>query len=273
VKAMRRDQLNEDEWQDVVRHADVLRRLPLRPTAGEVADAMAELAISRATLFRWLKRYRTEGRAAAPINRKSGRPGGIDPFDPALKTIVDRNIAAFYATPERPTLSRLRKRIAADCSAEHFPPPSNRRLKGYLATPDVEAMTRRREGKAGADAQFLALPGEFSAQHPLQVVQIDHTKVDVTVVDPIERQPIGRPILSIAIDVYTRMVLGFYLSIEAPSVTSVALCLTHAIIDKTRWLEDRGIVLEWPTSGLPMHSCRQWCRIPCARVQAGLRRP
>lgn len=54
VKAMRRDQLNEEEWRDVVRNADVLRRLPLRPTAGEIADAMAELAIGRATLFRCL---------------------------------------------------------------------------------------------------------------------------------------------------------------------------------------------------------------------------
>lgn len=62
---MRRDQLDEDEWQDLLRHADVLRRLPLRPTAGDIADAMAELAVSRATLFRWLKRFRTEERAAA----------------------------------------------------------------------------------------------------------------------------------------------------------------------------------------------------------------
>ena len=248
---MRRDQLSEEEWQEVLRQAEVLRRLPLRPTACEVADAMAALEVSRATLFRWLKRYRTEGRAAALIHRKPGRRGGVDAFDPALKTIVDRNITTFYATPERPTLTRLRKSIAADCHAEHLPPPSIRRLKGYLATLNVEAMTRRREGKARADAQFLALPGEFSAERPLQIVQIDHTKVDVTVVDPIERQPIGRPILTIAIDVCTRMVLGFYLSLEAPSVTSVALCLTHAIIDKTRWLEDRGIFLEWPASGLP----------------------
>ena len=248
---MRRDELNEDEWHNVLRHADVLRRLPPRPTSGEIADAMAELAVSRATLFRWLKRYRTEGCAAALINRKSGRRGGIDAFDPALKIIVDRNITTFYATPERPTLTRLRKRIAADCRAEHLPPPSIRRLKGYLATLDVEAMARRREGKARADAQFLALPGEFSARRPLQIVQIDHTKVDVTVVDPIERQPIGRPILTVAIDVCTRMVLGFYLSLEAPSVTSVALCLTHAIIDKTQWLSDRGIFLDWPASGLP----------------------
>lgn len=114
---MRRDQLNEVEWQKVLRHAEVLRRLPQRPTAGDVADAMAELAVSRATLFRWLKRFRTEERAAALIHRKSGRRGGIDAFEPALKAIVDRNVTTFYAMPERPTLTRLRKHIVADCRA------------------------------------------------------------------------------------------------------------------------------------------------------------
>ncbi|PZN95068.1 MAG: plasmid replication initiator-like protein [Hyphomicrobiales bacterium] len=249
---MDRNELSEEEWAGALARAEVLRRLPKRPSPGEVADATAELGVSRSTLFRWLKLFRADERAAVLIGRKPGRQRrGVDAFEPELKTLVDEAISTFYATPERPTLTRLWKRIAADCRHNGLVPPSIRRLKGYIATFDTEAMKRRREGRARADAQFLALPGELSTQHPLQIVQIDHTKVDVTVVDPIERQPLGRPILTIAIDVCTRMVLGFYLSLEAPSVTSVALCLTHAIIDKAAWLQDRGIFLDWPASGLP----------------------
>ena len=120
-----------------------------------------------------------------------------------------------------------------------------------FATLDAEAIARRREGRARAEAQFLPLAGCFTTERAMQVVQIDHTKVDVTVVDPIERQPIGRPILTIGVDVFTRMVVGFYLSLEAPSVTSVALCLTHAVVDKSAWLAERGIGAEWPTCGAP----------------------
>lgn len=247
-----RDEASDQEWERALARAEVLRRLPSRPSPGEIADAAAELEVSRSTLFRWLKLFREEGRAAVLIGGRPGRQRrGIDAFESELKGLVDEAIRTFYATPERPTLTRLWKHIVADCRHKQLTPPSIRRLKGYIATFDAEALMRRREGKARAEAQFLAVPGEFSVQHALQIVQIDHTKVDVTVVDPIERQPIGRPILSIAIDVYTRMVLGFYLSLEAPSVTSVALCLTHAIIDKTSWLEERGIFMEWPASGLP----------------------
>ena len=45
--------------------------------------------------------------------------------------------------------------------------------------------------------------------------------------------------------------MGFYLSLEAPSLTSVALCLTHAVIDKTAWLASHGIAAEWPAYGIP----------------------
>jgi len=246
-----RDELGDREWEAALVRADVLRRLPERPSRTEIADAMVELGVSRSTLFRWLSRFRQDERATAVAGRKPGRRPGIDPFEPELKVLVDEAIRTFYATPERPTLTRLWRRVVADCRRNSLTPPAIRRLKAYLATFDAEMMTQRREGKARAEAQFVGMPGELAVDYAMEIVQIDHTKVDVTVVDPIERLPIGRPILTIAIDVCTRMVLGFYLSLDSPSVTSVALCLTHAIIDKTRWLEERGIVAEWPSSGLP----------------------
>ena len=137
---MERDQAEEQEWQGVLARAETLRRLSPRPTAAEIADATAELSVSRATLFRWLKRYRGEERAAALLNRKSGRRAGVDAFAPDLKAIVDDNITNFYATPEKPTLTRLWKRILTDCRASGLTPPSIRRLKAYLATLDAEAM-------------------------------------------------------------------------------------------------------------------------------------
>ncbi|MCP3468480.1 transposase family protein [Bradyrhizobium sp. CCGUVB23] len=55
-----------------------------------------------------------------------------------------------------------------------------------------------------------------------------------------------------AVDVATRVVLGFHLSLEPPSLTSVALCLTHAAMDKTAWPAPRGIGAEWSAQGIPL---------------------
>ena len=69
--------------------------------------------------------------------------------------------------------------------------------------------------------------------------------------DEVMRLPIGRPWLTLAVDVATRVVVGFYVSMEAPSSTSVALCLSQAVLTKDAWLVQRGLECSWPVWGLP----------------------
>jgi putative transposase len=60
-----------------------------------------------------------------------------------------------------------------------------------------------------------------------------------------------RPWLTLAIDVASRTVIGFYVSLETPSAVSVALALTHAVLPKDLWLADRELDLNWPIAGIP----------------------
>jgi putative transposase len=83
------------------------------------------------------------------------------------------------------------------------------------------------------------------------LLQVDHMPVDLILVDPVDREPIGRPWLTVAIDAYSRCIAGFHVSLEAPSATSVGLCLTHVAMDKAPWLALRGVEAEWPISGKP----------------------
>jgi putative transposase len=87
---------------------------------------------------------------------------------------------------------------------------------------------------------------------PLDSVQIDHALADIIVVDERDREAIGRPWLTMAIDVHSRGVLGFYISLEPPSVTSIGLCLGQACLPKASWLAARNLEhLHWPLCGLP----------------------
>ena len=71
-------------------------------------------------------------------------------------------------------------------------------------------------------------------------------------VDREHRQSIGRPWLTLAIDVASRAVIGFSVSLENPSALSVSLVLSHAVLPKTSWLVDRELqTLDWPMAGLP----------------------
>jgi putative transposase len=85
----------------------------------------------------------------------------------------------------------------------------------------------------------------------MDVLQIDHSPVDVIVVDKENRLSIGRPWLTLAIDVATLMVAGFHVSLWAPSALSVSLTLSHAVLSKTNWLVDPRIA----------ESCLARCRL------------
>ncbi len=241
----------DKEWDAAERRAKVLADLPEQLTQGDVEAAMRQLDVSRATLFRWLKKFRDDVRTSALLPSSRGPKRGMQPLDPDVEAIVSRLFTELYATRRKPTKTRFWREVAADCRIHGLAPPSIRRLGRWLEQHDQAKLMAKREGKDKAERHHLATPGTLTADHPLDIVQIDHTKADVTVVDSVTRRALGRPTLTVAIDVNSRMVLGFHLSLEPPSLLAVALCLTHAVMDKSHWLAARGIGTEWPAWGIP----------------------
>lgn len=241
----------DQNWKEAEFRARVLAELPEQLTEGDVSWAMRQLDVSRATVFRLAKQFRDDARTSALLPNASGPKPGMQPMEPAIEAIVAHHFKAFYATRRKPTKTRFWREVAADCKAKGLAPPSIRRLGRWLDLKDQAKIMARREGKDKAERRHLATPGTLTAARPLDIVQIDHTKADVTVVDPVTRRPLGRPTLTVAIDVNSRMVLGFHLSLEPPSLLSVALCLTHAVMDKSHWLAARGINTDWPAHGIP----------------------
>jgi putative transposase len=128
--------------------------------------------------------------------------------------------------------------------------PTWRTVKARLLLIDERARATRR-GETRLVRAHTATPGSYEVTRPLQVVQVDHTQVDIIIVDQATREPTGRPWITLAIDVLTRMVTGFHLALESPSRTSVGLCLLHAVYDKTAWLAEREVDVPWPSAGLP----------------------
>jgi putative transposase len=70
---------------------------------------------------------------------------------------------------------------------------------------------------------------EITVTHSNHVWQIDHTKVDVLVVDR-TGEIIGRPWLTIVVDMHSRCIMGLHIGFDAPSADVVCLALRHAIL-------------------------------------------
>ena len=83
---------------------------------------------------------------------------------------------------------------------------------------------------------------------------MDHTPTDINFVDVIDQAGtfVGRAFLTILVDVFSRCILGFCLTLEKPSTLSVALCLAHAVCRKEGWMTARGLGHHaWTTYGRP----------------------
>lgn len=165
--------------------------------------------------------------------------------------MINAAIDDYYLTPQRPSVSALVIEIRRRCRVLSFPAPGRKAVRLRLARRPAPQITAKRAGRKAAHDRFGAAAGALDAPWPLSLVQIDHTLVDVIVVDSITREPIQRPWLTLAIDVHSRCVAGFHLSLEPPSATSVALCIAQAALSKASWLMAHNIEGEWPVQGVP----------------------
>jgi putative transposase len=98
--------------------------------------------------------------------------------------------------------------------------PNYRAIRQRLAEYDPKELTKARFGTKASQEAFRPVHVNIQPTLPFQLLQIDHSPMDLIVLDERNRLPIGRPWISLAIDVATRVVAGFYLSLESPSVVS-----------------------------------------------------
>ena len=249
----------EQEWEEACRREDAIRALIGQRSSAlsvkEVEETAHELGISRATLYRMIRLYRDTGTVSSLLPRAVGRPKKSRSLSPEREALIVHTIRQFYLKREKPKFSQLVREVQLSCVEAGFAPANWRTIKSRVEDLDARSVALRRGDNAKIEAT-KATPGHYVAARPLAVVQIDHTRVDVVVVDEETREPIGRPWITLAIDVFTRMVTGFHLTMAAPSRLSISLTLLHSVHDKAVWLREREIDASWPIAGLPetLHS-------------------
>lgn len=220
------DEVDEALWHEACRRADTIRKFlngrTGKMSVAEVALLGAELEVSQATAYRLIKLFRAGGTVMSLVDRKPGRPEGHRVLDDRREEIIRTTISRYYLTRNRPSFSQLVRDVQTNCISAGLRPPHRRTIKARLEDIDLQKRAKRR-GETKVAKNTRAVPGALAAFRPLQIVQVDHTKADIFVVDEETRLPIGRPWLTLAMDVCSRMVTGFYLTMDAPSRLSTSL--------------------------------------------------
>jgi putative transposase len=240
-------------WKEAVAREAVIRALASsdQPNRAEVLRACRQLGVKRARLYQLLKAYRARPVTSSLLVGPAGTRRGARRLPMETEAVVAEALAQFYETLQKPSVNRLHLEVRRLCLARGLKTPSWHTLRVRIDAIDPAELMRAREGAKAARDRFRPVPGEYAAERAYEVVQIDHTLVDVIVVDRASRQPLQRPWLTLAIDVASRMVAGFYLTLEPPSVTSVALAIQSLVLPKHAFLARLGVDGDWPAAGLP----------------------
>lgn len=242
-------------WEEARRRAAIIGPLAAKEKtpASLAAEAGEQLGLSARTVYTLIRRYKASGGSLlslVPAQPQGGRGGSRLPEE--TERIISSSLTELYLSRQRVKIETVVKEIRRRCRRAGVKPPSSNTIRTRIKQLNPEEVLRKREGR-DAVRRLEAAGGQFPpVSCPLEVVQIDHTPVDLIVVDPFSRQPIGRPYITLGIDVYSRCITGLCLSLEPPSAVSVGLCLAHGAMEKQTWLNRLGITASWPIQGKPL---------------------
>ena len=248
------DEIHDEDWRIAQQRYDVIKPLINIQNVGRelVAERAKEAKVAISTIYRWLDRYNTSKELTSLIPKKRGWTEGKSRIDKKSLFIINEVIKDYYLKAQRPTAEKTVTEVQRRCMLAGISAPNRNTIRSYIGKISEKESLRGRGQKEKARNKFFPVPGSFpNADFPLAVIQIDHTPADVILVDDVYRKPIGRPWITLSIDVHTRMVTGYYLSFDPPSGTSVAMCIAHSVIEKDEWLMLHGVDSEWPVWGKP----------------------
>lgn len=243
----------EQAWTVAQERFEIIRPLldQLGRTRADVSEVAKRVGLSVSSLYKWLNAFESEGRVTALLPRQRSDVGASR-LPPEVEAIIKGVIEDEYLTKQKKRESHVCRVVRGRCLSAGLTPPHNNTVRARIAAIAEELKIARRKGHKVADSKFSPIEGSFpGADWPLAVVLIDHTKLDIILVDDILRRPIGRPWITLAIDGFSRMVPGFYISFDPPGALATGLCIAHAVLPKDSWLAKCGVAGEWPCWGLP----------------------
>jgi len=244
---------------------------------------IAEQGSTKQTFYRLLRRYWQRGQMPNALlpdyvnsggkgkkrsaDKKLGRPRKLMP---GIGAVIDAHIEKLF-------------RIAIDryllTDKKHSFPYAHRKFKSlyetyYPETPESEIPTnwqmlhffkreysqvekiQKRSNKIEYNKDIQPLNGTANSHvlGPGSRFEIDATIADIYLVSDSDRKNIvGRPIVYIVIDVFSRMIAGLYVGFENPSYVAAMQALAMAMTDKVKYCKQYGIDIEesdWPVIGL-----------------------
>lgn len=221
-----------------------------------------------------------KGKSRKATDKKRGRPPkirflgdndeGVN-VDENIKKIISKTLTEYWQKAEKPTFTEA----LAYMNQTYFSHTFNRGGKNvvkvfstgkityhqlyYWAMQDSDFkkiyIARQGQNKYDLEKRELLKNSTMQVSGSGRTYQIDASIADIYLVCSVDRSKIvGRPVIYVVIDVWSRLIVGMYAGFEGPSWLGAMMALDNVMEDKVSYCKRYGIDITekmWPTSSLP----------------------
>ena len=191
------------------------------------------------TLRYWRKRA-SEGeinlgnRFAGLVPRISARGNRTRKVNLEVVVVMNEVIDADVFEAFQPKISVCYGKVRNLCTERGLSPPSDKTFRAEIKRREEESVVLARQGRRAVYGitEFQWHVDQSTPRHgerPFEIGHIDHTELDVELVDSRTGANLGRPWLTILLDAFTRMVLAFFLTFDPPSYRSCMAVIRHTV--------------------------------------------
>ena len=191
--------------------------------------------INERTLRRWVKQYRRAeenyGCGYIGLLPKTRQRGNRLPKAPSeSRELLDKFIAEHFETPRQAKAASVYRAYQRTCQERSLTPLSRSTFYQRLKKRRSSKQIKKRQGaKVAYDQQpwhwELTSTTPRHGDHPLSIVHLDHTQLDLELRSETSGRLLGRPWLTLLIDAYSRRILAVYLSFDPPSYRACMMAL------------------------------------------------
>ncbi|MEZ8186597.1 Mu transposase C-terminal domain-containing protein [Shewanella sp. 5S214] len=213
------------------------------------------------TVQRWVKSYIDSGFSVRSlISANAGKGNRSAKVDDALEPYIQQAIKHFKQL-EQPTIAKSYDQLTTLIHYDNIliaDPSQKLKLMTYsafLKRLEKEAPKQlliARKGKEAANIMYRTYKEVQETTLILQRTEVDHTQLDLFIVDSKQKMVLGRPYITVILDYKSKSILGFYIGFEKPSYMSIARALRHAILPKSYVRQMyKEVEYDWDCYGIP----------------------
>lgn len=217
----------------------------IQQIAKEIQD---QIPPSPRSVARWIRVYRLSNQCSESLEKKKSGNHYVR-FSLEIERLIHQAIQAIYLCSERrdgkDVLAFVIGKAMENGWVSHKI-PCLRTIERRINRLDPYVVINAKKGSRSARKLLKAAGQSIISPTVMALVEIDTHYLDIIIIDDITGAILGRPFLSCAIDIYTRVIVGIFVNLYPPSALTT-MCVIRDMITRPQ----RGLSGGVPSQIIP----------------------